>query len=84
MGTIICGYVTPKLSPSLSGESLVSSPDPPHHVLSENWRGKNLQFSKGAWCGGSGDETRESLGTRLVKSFNWIWMVYVKTEEVGS
>ena len=43
---------------------LVSFPDPSHHAPSENWRGKNGQFSEGVWCGGSGDET--SLACKLV------------------
>ena len=36
---------------------VVSSPDPPRHAPSENWRGLGYFFSDEAWHVGSGDET---------------------------
>ena len=36
---------------------MVSSPDPPHHAPSF----RKLEREKGAWCGGSGDETNPFL-----------------------
>ena len=42
---------------------LVSSPDPPHHA---HFGKLEREFSEGAWCGGSGDETRTQYDAFLV------------------